>query len=80
MKKLMSYTDEYLKKLDITDMALIKFCLIAFGVLFGLSIPAKNKKPVALFAAIAFILTAFPVLMKFFSGLCDSDKKSIRIL
>ena len=80
MKKLMNYADEYLKKLDITDMALIKFCLIAFGVLFGLSIPAKNKKPAAVIASITFILTAFPVLMKFFGGLCGSDKKSIRIM
>lgn len=80
MKKLISYANDYLKKLDVTDMALIKFCLIAFGMLFGLSIPAKNKKPAAFFAAIVFILTLFPVLMKFLSGLCDTDKKSIRIM
>ena len=80
LKKLLSYTNEYLKKLDITDLALIKLCLIAFGVLVGISIPVKNKKWVGLIAIPVFLFTALPVLIKFFGGLPDSGKKTIKIL
>lgn len=80
MKNLIKYANEYLKKIDITDLALIKFCLIAIGVLIGISIPIRDKKKAGFIASIIFALTFLPVMMKFLGVIPDSKKKSIRIM
>ena len=80
MKKLFDYANEYLKKIDMTDMALIKFCLIAIGILIGIHIPAKNKKKAGIIALIVFTLTFLPVMMKFLGVIPDPKKKSVRIM
>lgn len=65
MKCLFAAADEYLHKSSWKDLALIKFCLCAIGVLWGASLPAKAKKP-AIFAAMAvFIATYIPLMTKF---------------
>ena len=42
MKKLFGYADKYVKQSDWKDLAMIKFCLAAMGVLIGISLPVKN--------------------------------------
>lgn len=66
MKRLFYIADRYIKESDWRDLALIKFCLCAIGVIIGVSIP-KEKKSFPLFAAVTvFVATYIPLMIKFF--------------
>lgn len=68
--KLFDYADQYIKESDWKDLALIKFCLCAMGILIGLGLSEKlverGKKIAALCAGIVFLLTYIPLMTKFF--------------
>lgn len=66
MKKLLGYADEYVKQSDWKDLAMIKFCLAAMGVLIGISLGEKEKKPAAWIAGGIFLTTYIPLMTKFF--------------
>ena len=57
MKKLFEIAEEYLKKMTIWDMALVKICLLAMGILVGLAIPKRCKKGAGIAAAFIFAVT-----------------------
>ena len=65
MKSLFSYADAYIKKCTWKDLALIKFCLCAIGVMIGLSVPKEKKKLPFLGAIVVFLVTYFPLMGKF---------------
>lgn len=67
MKKLLSYGDAFIKQSNWKDLALIKFCLCAIGILWGLALPKKARKPAAMSAMFVFIATYIPLMLKFFS-------------
>lgn len=66
MNKLFDYANQYVKESDWKDLALVKFCLCAMGILIGLSLPEKYKKPVAACAAFVFVASYIPLMRKFF--------------
>ena len=66
MKSLFALGNRYLKESDWKDLALVKFCLCAMGMLIGIQVPAKNKKAVKLGAAFVFIITYIPLMAKFY--------------
>lgn len=66
MKKLFIYADEYIKQSDWKDLAMLKFCLAAIGVLIGISLPTKSKKYVFGIAGGIFLITYIPLMAKFF--------------
>lgn len=66
MKRLFGYADEYVKQSDWKDLAMIKFCLAAMGVLIGISLPRKGKKAAAWIAGGIFTVTYIPLMAKFF--------------
>lgn len=65
MMKLMDIGNIYLSRCKWQDMALLKFCLCAIGVIIGLSVPARHKKGFLMGAAVVFALTYVPLMMKF---------------
>lgn len=65
MKKLFQCADAYLEKSDWKDLALVKFCLCAIGVMIGLSVPKEKKKYPFLAAGIVFVATCIPAMAKF---------------
>lgn len=65
MKKLFTSADRYLQASDWKDMALLKFCLSAMGILIGVSLPAKKKRLAAILAAAVFAATFVPLMAKF---------------
>ncbi len=75
MKCLFSYANDYIKKCDWKDIALIKLCLCSIGILIGVNI-SSDKKKTALIAAIStFILSYIPLMYKFLKPiLCDNKK------
>ena len=65
MKSLFSYADAYIKKCTWKDLALVKFCLCAIGVMIGLSVPKGKRKLPFLGAIFVFLVTYFPLMGKF---------------
>lgn len=65
MKKLFAAADRYIQHSDWKTIAVLKFCLLALGVLAGMAVPAKHKKAVAAVALPVFAVTYFPLLFSF---------------
>lgn len=70
MQKLLVYANTYIQKCNWKDLTLIKFCLCAIGVFIGLCIPQKKRKLPLILAAIVFIATYVPLMIKFLPFLC----------
>lgn len=62
MKRLFEIGNQYVAESDWKDLALIKFCLCAMGVLIGMQVRPKEKKAVAGIAGGIFLGT-YVVLM-----------------
>lgn len=73
MKKLTAFLNDYVLECDWKDMALIKTCVCAFGVMLGLTIKGKRKKPVMVISSLVFLLTACLTAVRFVLKLSDED-------
>lgn len=73
MKKLFAYANQYVAESDWKDIALLKFCLCAMGILIGVSVVPKHKKVVAGGALIVFIATYIPLMSKFLRIVFDRE-------
>lgn len=69
MRKLFSAADAYIAKMNWKDLALVKLCLCAAGVMLGLAAPKKLRKWAALGAVVIFVTTYIPIMLKFFPHL-----------
>lgn len=65
MKYLFDLADDYIQACDWKDLALLKFCLCAMGILLGIAAPARWKKPLAFGALAVFVATYLPLMGKF---------------
>lgn len=65
MKRLTDAADRYLRACDWRDMAALKLCLCALGVLLGLAVPGRKKRPAAWAAALVFAAAYVPLMAKF---------------
>ena len=65
MKKLFSAADGYIAGMNWRDLALVKLCLCAVGVMLGLAAPRRTRKWAALGAALLFAATYLPLMLKF---------------
>lgn len=74
MKKLFCYADRYMAKSDWRDLAMVKFCLFAMGVLVGMRIPEKNKKRAGWIAVAVFAATYIPLMAKFISVVTEGEE------
>lgn len=73
MNKLIAAGNLYLKKMDLTDVALLKFCVGALGVLIGLGAAKHHKKGFSFLAGLVFVATWIPLMGKFFRVITDSE-------
>lgn len=64
MKKLLEIGNRYAKDSDWTDFALTKLCLCAIGVMIGVNLPAKSKKPAMAAAGGLFAATYVPLMAR----------------
>lgn len=74
MKKFIAVGNRYLKKMDLTDVALLKICLTALGVLIGLGGSKRHKKSMSLLAGFAFMGTWIPLMAKFFRAILAQEE------
>lgn len=65
MKKLFDAANRYIETSDWKVIAVLKFCLISLGMMIGLAIGKKHRKPVFLGALAVFALTYVPLMIKF---------------
>ena len=65
MKKIIACADAYLASRDWKMVAVLKFCLMALGLLLGLCVPAKYKKKAAAVGGAVFALTYIPLMTDF---------------
>lgn len=66
MKKLLGFADEYIRRSDWKDLALIKFCLMSIGVMMGMYIPKEKRKLALPIAGTVFAITYVPLMTKLF--------------
>ena len=67
MKKLATFLNDYVLECDWKDMALIKTCVCAFGVMLGL------KKPIMIISSLIFLVTACLTAVRFVLELSEDD-------
>lgn len=65
MKKLFEAANQYLKGCTWKDMALLKICVCAMGVLMGLAVPGRKKRAAAWAASLIFAASYVPLMGKF---------------
>ncbi|MEG2176490.1 MAG: permease of phosphate ABC transporter [Oscillibacter sp.] len=75
MNRLFESANRYIQSCSWRDFALLKFCLASMGVLIGLSLPAKGKKPAAWVAAAVFAATYIPLMRKFLPFLAPAKRE-----
>lgn len=78
MKKLFAAADAYLEQASWRDLALVKLCLCAMGVLLGLAAPKRLRKWAAFGAMAVFVATYLPLMLKFLPYLTGELRKKER--
>lgn len=72
MKRLFDWGSAYIRECDWKDLALVKFCLCAMGVLIGLCVPEKKRKIPLILAGLVFLASYIPLMVKFGRVVCRS--------
>lgn len=62
---LLASADRYLRASDWKDIALIKLCLFALGLLAGMQVGEMDKKAVRNGATALFVMTYIPLMSKY---------------
>ena len=65
MNRLTDAADQYLKSCTWRDLALLKICVCALGVLIGLALPGRKKRRAAWAASLVFAAAYIPLMGKF---------------
>ena len=73
MKKLFDAADRYIETSDWKTIAVLKFCLISLGMMIGLFIAPKHRKPVFLGALGVFTATYIPLMVKFYRVFTEKE-------
>ena len=66
MKKLFDAANCYLQTSDWLTIAVLRFCLISLGMMLGMAVGRKNRKPVFLTALAVFSATYIPLMARFY--------------
>ncbi len=68
MNAIISYfkdvAEDYLQDITLADISLMKVCLLALGMLFGLAVPIKHKTGWAFALVVVFAITYTPLMYK----------------
>lgn len=72
MKKLISYSQDYIQEMKIWEVGLLKIGMCAIGVILGLSLPKHKKKPAIAGAGLIALGTLIPVVVNWFRSMLQS--------
>ena len=73
MNKIFEAANRYLETSDWKIIAVLKFCLIALGMMIGMKIGPRHKKPVFFAALGVFIATYIPLMIKFYRVFTEKE-------
>ena len=73
MKKLFDAANRYIETSDWRTIAVLKFCLISLGMMIGMAIGRKARKPVFFGALGVFAVTYVPLMVKFFKVFTEKE-------
>ncbi len=73
MKKLFDAADSFLQVCTWRDLALVKVCLCAMGVLMGLAVPGRKRRKAAWAASLAFVAAYIPLMLRFLPFLMEEE-------
>jgi len=65
MKNMITAGEEYIKKMDMADVGLLKICLFSMGLVSGICVSKKNKKKIGFWAMLISMITFIPLMSKF---------------
>ena len=74
MKKLIAAGNLYLKHINLADVALLKLCVWALGVLVGLKAARRHRRGAGILAGIVFLVTYVPLMSRFLSALVRTEE------
>lgn len=77
MQRLLSYGDRFAEESTWKDFALLKLCMVAIGIMWGMTIPKKSQKTVGFIALIGFITSYIPLMSKLFRILDEGPSREI---
>lgn len=75
MKTFLDCANRYVQESDWKVIAVLKFCLMSMGIMIGLSVPARRKKPLFAVAAAVFVVTYIPLMVKYVKIVCNAGEK-----
>ena len=75
MKRWLDAANEYIKTWSICDVALLKLCVCAAGVMFGMAIPKRHRDKAAFAASAVFTVTYILVMMPFLRLMTGNETK-----
>ncbi|MBM6828327.1 permease of phosphate ABC transporter [Anaerotignum lactatifermentans] len=70
MKKLLALLNGYVLECEWKDLALMKTCICAFGVMLGLSLPREKKKPALAVSGVLFVASTALLAVRFLKEFC----------
>lgn len=74
--------DRYLAQSDWKDLALVKFCLFAMGLLVGTAFSEEDKPALKVIAGSVFLATYLPLMAKYLGillGMRDEENDTVTI-
>lgn len=75
MKELLKYSSNYVERMNLLDVGLLKVCVGSLGILAGLCVPKGHKKNVGTAAAILWAFTYAPLMTKYLNVILEESKK-----
>ncbi len=64
MKKLIRAAREYMRVMTLADMALVKLCVLAAGMILGMTVPQRHRGKAVVGAVCLYAVTFAPVMAK----------------
>jgi len=75
MKNLFDRANRLIRQLSWKEFAVLKLCLLALGLLLGLQIGERWKKPTGILAGIVFIGAYLPLMIRFLRALTRKEEE-----
>lgn len=65
MKNIMTAGEDYIKKMELADVGLLKICLFSAGLFTGVCVPKGKKAKWGFWALLVYGITLVPLMSKF---------------
>lgn len=65
MKNIITAGEDYIKKMDMADVGLLKICMFSMGLFSGICVTKNNKKKIGFWSLVISTLTIIPLMSKF---------------